>query len=770
MSSMRGTLLAVLVWGGVAAGLAQDNQAPPPAHDTVYALPPVVVVGTQATERITPVTFSNLTARNIRERYSAQDIPVLLSELPSMTTYSENGNGIGYNYINLRGFDQRRLSVMINGVPQNDPEDHNVYWIDFPDLLASTDNVQVQRGAGSAFYGPPAIGGSVNLVTNPFSSTPAITFESVFGIQQYGDSLDPRPLATRKVGVTFNSGFVARKYLVYGRLGRITSDGYRSSSSVDLSSYFLGAMRIDESMTTRFHFFGGPIQDELAYYGIPKWMAQDPQLRRSNWSDLSSDSLNVSYSSRVRRVTLGTDTAFAIPRRTDEVEQFSQPHAELIHEWRISPTVTLHNTLFYYSGDGYFNYDASWADTAMLRIGTSYGFQATENPANTLVQAYVGNSQIGWLPRVEIDHGDGNLTLGAELRFHRSTHWGKIAYAENLPAGFDPDYHFYEYNGLRDIVSLYAQELYRLSEAWNIMGSVQCAYNVYGIRNEKYAGNTFSVPYFFVNPRAGINYNATETLSAYLSIAYTSREPRMRNLYAAEDSWFGATPQFAADTVGGTIHYDFTSPLARPEHLLDIEIGSRFSSADAALTVCFFWMDFRDELVRNGQVDIFGQPVTGNAGRTSHLGFEAEGVLALAEGLTLGGTMTVSRNTLVRYTVYDASGVPIALDGNPIAGFPDVLANLRLTYRNSWLTGSLVWKYVGPFPTDNSNDPELRNDAYRVWNAEILCRLPDLGPFDLGLRGEVRNILNDLYCTSGEGALFFPASERNYILGFTITL
>ena len=79
------------------------------------------------------------------KRYDTQDVPQLLSELPSTTFYSENGNGIGYNYLNIRGFDQRRISVMVNGIPQNDPEDHNVYWIDFPDLLASTENIQVQH-------------------------------------------------------------------------------------------------------------------------------------------------------------------------------------------------------------------------------------------------------------------------------------------------------------------------------------------------------------------------------------------------------------------------------------------------------------------------------------------------------------------------------------------------------------------------------------------------------------------------------------------------
>src|SRR5204863_1737147 len=133
--------------------------------------------------RESPVSFSNLNRSQLSERYSTQDIPVLLSELPSITFYSENGNGIGYNYINLRGFDQRRLSVMINGVPQNDPEDHNVYWIDFPDLMASAGTLQVQRGAGSAFYGPPAIGGSINLVTDPFLTKPEITVETLYGFQ-----------------------------------------------------------------------------------------------------------------------------------------------------------------------------------------------------------------------------------------------------------------------------------------------------------------------------------------------------------------------------------------------------------------------------------------------------------------------------------------------------------------------------------------------------------------------------------------------------------
>ncbi|MCB0294879.1 MAG: TonB-dependent receptor, partial [Calditrichaeota bacterium] len=100
----------------------------------------ISVVATRAVEGETPAAFSTLTREDIAERYYAQDIPVLLSELPSTTFYSEGGNGIGYNYLSIRGFDQRRISVMINGVPQNDPEDHNVYWVDFPDLLGNVED------------------------------------------------------------------------------------------------------------------------------------------------------------------------------------------------------------------------------------------------------------------------------------------------------------------------------------------------------------------------------------------------------------------------------------------------------------------------------------------------------------------------------------------------------------------------------------------------------------------------------------------------------
>lgn len=753
---MRRGRIGALAWclfAGIPVLVAQEQ---PPARDTVYQLSPIIVTATQAKERETPVTFSTLTSKELRDRYSLFDVPVYLSELPSITTYSENGNGVGYNYINLRGFDQRRISVMVNGVPQNDPEDHNVYWLDFPDLLASTGNIQVQRGAGSAFYGPPAIGGSVNLVTNPFGREPGITLESAVGFQEFGDSTKPLSLTTRKYGAAFNSGIVDGRYMFHGRLGKIMSDGYRTNSWVDMTSYFFGAIRFDNTMTTRFHFFGGPIEDGLAYDGLPKFVNTNKVLRRQNpvggWS---LDSTGKAYS-------------YVQLRRPQEVESFNQPHYELIHEWRLSPTLTLHNTLFYYTGDGFYDYDASWADTSMLRLGSRYGIPTVQNPANTLVRAFVGNSQWGWLPRLEIDHGSGDLTIGAEVRIHRSIHWGRIEFAEGLPVNFDPAYRFYQYNGQKDIVSLYVHEMYTLNDDLTLMGDLQVVRNRYAIRNEKFLENEFSVPYVFVNPRAGLNYNLDEALNCYLSLGYTSREPRLKNLYAAEFSWTGETPQFKADTTRGRVSYDFTSPLVEPERLFDAELGVRYGAPDARWSANAYWMEFSNELVKSGQVDIFGQPVTGNAKRTRHVGIELEGAVTVADLLTISGNLSLSRNRIVSYNYFESGPVVTVLDGNPIAGFPDVLGNLRLTAHPKNLTVSIAGRYIGAYHTDNLNDEANTTDAALVFNGDVLCTLPSAAGVEVTIRGEVRNIFNTLYLAGGEGRTFFPSAERNYLFGITV--
>ena len=705
---------------------------------------PITITATRGRLRETPATFSTLEHEEIHERYTTQDIPVLLSELPSSTFYSEGGSGIGYTYLNMRGFDSRRIAVMVNGVPQNDPEDHNVYWLDFPDLASSLDDIQVQRGAGSAFYGPPAIGGSVNLVTQNFAHERSLELSA--GMGSYN---------TRKYSASFSSGLVDNRYALHGRISRITSDGYREHSWVDFVSYFLGMVRYDAAMTTQFNFYGGPVADGLAYYGNPRSSISDRTLRKKNYSYW--------------------EEGYFVPRRAEEIENFSQPHAELLHEWRLSHSLTLNNTLFAVLGSGFFDYDGSWAPYSYYRLTQENGFPVTGDPdaqyiAGALVRAQVENRQFGWLPRLSIAHPRGELVVGGELRIHRSTHWGRLQYFSELPFEVPFDYHYYDYKGAKTIVSLYAHELYALRPDLTLMGDLQYAYSRYRLYAERYLGTDFTVPYHFLNPRLGVNLNLDPRWNTYLSAAYTSREPRLKNLYDAAEastpaSWGAVLPQFSPATGGG---FDFSAPLVKSESLVDIELGVGYAAPGARWDMNLYWMDFRDEIVKSGRLDRFGQPVTGNAWRTRHVGAEMSGRVTLLQDLEFTGTCTLSRNSFVRHTDY-SSGVPVSLDGNPIAGFPAFLANGRLTYSTGAFALSLSGRYVGKQYTDNFKDEERTVDPFFTSDAWASWQLSHLaGDVSLEVKVQVNNIFDRLYAAYGEGDQYFMGAERNFFINFTL--
>jgi iron complex outermembrane receptor protein len=721
---------------------------------------PVIVTATTAKERETPATFSNMNQLEIKNRYLTQDVPAVLAELPSIVTYSENGNDMGYTHLIMRGFDQRRIAVMVNGIPQNDPEDHDVYWIDVPDLLSYTQNVQVQRGAGSDFYGPGAIGGSVNFVTTPIDSKAGVAITTAYGFQRFGD-LNRTILNTRKYDIALNSGLINQKYAFLGNFSTTSSSGYRDHSWINLTSYFVGAARFDNTMTTRIHVYGGPLQDGLAYNGIPKFYNDNVSLRRINYNFFEQNGT-------------GDTVTYSTLRKDQENESFTQPHYEILNEWKISPTVKLYNTFFYIQGDGYFDYDGDWVWNdphatnwfhQVVGYDTSFG---STNFNSMLLRGFVANKQWGWLPRVEISQGNGTLTIGGELRIHRSVHYGTIPFASVYPANYDPDFRFYQYNGQKEMASLYGHELLNLDEQITLMVDLQLAYNRYGFVNERFLGNSFSVPYFFANPRLGINYNFTQDLNAYASLSYTSREPTLRNLYPGEDAYFGTKPGFQGTIVGGQPMYDFTKPLAKPERLSDLELGTVLNGQNGKFSASFFWMEFKDELVNNGKLDIFGVPVTGNADRTRHLGIELTAQQKLNESFDASGNLTLSRNRLIHYQEYDENDQLVSFDGNPISGFPDFLANVRFAYHSNAGSLAIAGRHVGSFYTDNTKDDLKKVNAYTVFNLEGSYEIrQDASGLSLTIRGQVRNLFNKLYMASGQGIEFFPAAERNFTIAFT---
>ena len=126
------------------ATLAQEK---PKDTTQVNQLDEVLVSAIRVTSK-TPVSFSNLSKKEIQSRNLGQDIPILMNYMPSVVTTSDAGNGVGYTGIRVRGSDATRVNVTINGIPYNDSESHGTYWVNMPDFASSLQSVQLQRGVG----------------------------------------------------------------------------------------------------------------------------------------------------------------------------------------------------------------------------------------------------------------------------------------------------------------------------------------------------------------------------------------------------------------------------------------------------------------------------------------------------------------------------------------------------------------------------------------------------------------------------------------------
>ena len=143
----------------------------------------VQVVADVAIDRKTPVAFSTIPLKKINEELASQDIPMVLNSTPGVYA-TQQGGGDGDARITIRGFNQRNVAVMIDGIPVNDMENGWVYWSNWFGLDAVTSNIQVQRGLGASKIAIPSVGGTMNLLTKGIDSRKGGSFKQE--VDSYG--------------------------------------------------------------------------------------------------------------------------------------------------------------------------------------------------------------------------------------------------------------------------------------------------------------------------------------------------------------------------------------------------------------------------------------------------------------------------------------------------------------------------------------------------------------------------------------------------------
>jgi len=144
----------------------------------------VQVVADVARERETPVAFSTILPAKIAEELAAQDIPMILNSTPGVYA-TQQGGGDGDARVTIRGFSQRNVAVMIDGIPVNDMENGWVYWSNWFGLDAVTRSIQVQRGLGASKIAIPSVGGTLNILTKGIDQKRSISIKQEIGSYGY---------------------------------------------------------------------------------------------------------------------------------------------------------------------------------------------------------------------------------------------------------------------------------------------------------------------------------------------------------------------------------------------------------------------------------------------------------------------------------------------------------------------------------------------------------------------------------------------------------
>jgi len=231
---------------------------------TARSLERLTITAVRASD-LAPIAQTTLDEARLKRDYSGQDVPLTLRQAPSVTAYSESGSLLNYSYFRVRGIDQSRVNITLDGIPLNEPEDQQIYFSDFPDLTSSVQNIQVQRGVGTSTYGQAAFGGSVNFATYSLTGTPR------------GSSLElgGGSFGTERATIQANSGPLANRLAFHGRLSGMRSDGYRAGATSAANSAFVSAGYFGDRDLVKFTATSGLERNGQTYAAVPESELRD---------------------------------------------------------------------------------------------------------------------------------------------------------------------------------------------------------------------------------------------------------------------------------------------------------------------------------------------------------------------------------------------------------------------------------------------------------------------------------------------------------------
>lgn len=437
----------------------------------------VLVKAVRATSNI-PVTFTNLSKKEIAKRNLGQDIPVLLNYLPGTFSSSDAGAGVGYTYLNVRGSNGERINVTINGIPYNDAESHGTFFVNLGDFASSTENLQLQRGVGTSTNGSGAFGASLNILTDAISEKPFGEISNSIG-----------SFGTRKHNVKFSTGRLNDHFEISGRVSNIYSDGYIDRAFTDLKSYFLQGSYTDENTLIKAIVFGGTEQTYQAWNGLT--LQQLEEDRRQN--DLTYE---------------------------NETDNYQQDHYQLHWNEQWNENWSTNIGLNYTKGAGFFEQFKDNEDAADFN-------NLIVDGSDVIVRRWLDNDFYVANFTLDYQKEDVNITSGISYSNYTGDHFGEVIWGSELTPGTNIRDRYYFSDAKKTDFSVFSKATFDLGEKLSAYIDLQgrfVNYETAGLTSDRDPLDV-DASFSFFNPKAGFIFRIAEDNNLYFSYARANREP-----------------------------------------------------------------------------------------------------------------------------------------------------------------------------------------------------------------------------------------------------
>ena len=717
------------------------------------------VTATRADEH-TPIVYSTITKKEIEDNNVGQDIPELLNQSPSMVSTSDAGTGIGYSYLRLRGADQTSINVTINGVPVNDAESQNVFWVDLPDIASSTQDIQIQRGVGISTNGAGAFGGAINLLTDDMNADPYGQINLGFG-----------SFNTLKGSVKLGTGLINDHWTIGGRLSYLKSDGYIDRSNSNLISYYISAGYTSNKTSIKLLSFGANEITQQAWNGVPRVRLENDEQGMIDYAAASG------YGPQHTENLLASDRRYNYYTWQDEVDNYTQINNQLVLTQEINRNWFFNATLHYTRGSGYFEQYQYQENAYDDNHFSDYGLadpiigNDTISTSDFIRQRWLDNHFYGLVTSVHYQKKKWKTWFGGAFNRYDGQHYGEVIWS-TIATTYNIPHRYYDNDAIKTDGNIYLRAQYMLNEKISFYGDIQYRnihYSFLGIDNDGTALNQ-EVNLGFVNPKAGLNYQLNQKNRLFISFAVGNKEPN-------RDDYIIAPP----------------NDQPQSQTLYDTEVGYTLNNEKLSFEAVFYNMQYNNQLIQTGELNDVGEEIRTNVKDSYRRGIELMLTWRPIKWFEWKVNTTISQNKINNHIEYidnwETWGKDtLKADQTDLAYSPSVIGGSQLIFRlfhqvnpnlnkSQTLHLNLISKYVGKQFIDNTSDNSRSLDPYFINDIRLNYSLKNKTFKNLEVIVLVRNIFNVDYVSNGwvykynyEGRTsnidgLFPQAGINFLVG-----